>query len=61
LKSLEENHLIAILNVSKNNLTDNSCNELKNFIHLNDSLKEMYLHWNLFTSFGGKIIFEALI
>jgi Ran GTPase-activating protein (RanGAP) involved in mRNA processing and transport len=54
---------IKILNLSNNNLTSVCCENISRFLRSNDSLCELYLHWNkidykggesLFSSFGGR-------
>jgi hypothetical protein len=44
---------IKILNLSDNNLTSVSCETIGRFLRKNDSLRELYLHWNKIDHKGG--------
>lgn len=52
LKGVLANKTIRILNLSKNNLTNRICEDLKVILDSNE-LHELYLHWNVLTAPGG--------
>ena len=51
---------MSLLNISKNQITNASFPFLKAMLESNDSLEELYLHWNSIKGFGGAEIFKAL-
>ena len=42
-----------MINLSNNKITDESCKELSNVIYKNNSLCELYLHWNAISKKGS--------
>ncbi|CAD8076826.1 unnamed protein product [Paramecium sonneborni] len=60
-KSMQKNNTVKLLNVSKNQITNASYPFIKQMIETNDSLEELYLHWNLIKGSGGAELFKALI
>jgi hypothetical protein len=52
---------IKILNLSNNNLTSVCCETISKFLRRNDSLRELYLHWNKIDYKGGELIFSSFI
>ena len=52
---------IKILNLSNNNLTSVCCDTIGRFLGINDSLRELYLHWNKIDYIGGELLFSNII
>ena len=52
--------MLRKLNVNKNFLGSRFAQKLKEFLHGNKHLQELYLSWNEFTSKGVKLIMEAV-
>ncbi|EAR90528.1 hypothetical protein TTHERM_00118760 (macronuclear) [Tetrahymena thermophila SB210] len=50
---------IAVLNISKNGITDSSCEGISELLK-NSQLQELYLHWNNISSQGGLAIAQGL-
>ncbi|CAK90105.1 unnamed protein product (macronuclear) [Paramecium tetraurelia] len=59
-KAMSKNLSVETLNISKNKITNNAHQSLKQLIESNDTLLELYLRWNSIKGSGGVEIFKAL-
>ena len=57
---LSQYGMLRKLNVSKNYLGSRFAQKLKEFMHGNKYLQELYVSWNEFTTKGAKVILEAV-
>ena len=58
--AIEDNARLKKLNLSKNDLKDDSAEILKTMLINNDVIRELYLRWNNFSSKGGLILLEGV-
>ncbi|CAD8120300.1 unnamed protein product [Paramecium sonneborni] len=58
--ALQDNDYLILLNLSRNNITDNCTNDLSNYLKKSNVLFELYLHFNSISSKGGINIWKAL-
>jgi Ran GTPase-activating protein (RanGAP) involved in mRNA processing and transport len=52
------NNSISSLNLSKNLISDTSCEIISEVIYRKINIREIYLHWNRITTKGGEFIFN---
>lgn len=55
------NYSLRRLNLSRNYLTNQCCDSLKNILQKNPYLQELYLYWNNIKSQGGQKLFQGLL
>lgn len=58
---LEKQVQLKYLNLSKNKLSQEICESLKEYLVENEYLDELYLHWNEIRSKGFSLIGEAMM
>ena len=58
--SLDRNKHLEILSLKENNLTDKCSDSLCQNLINHPTLREIYLRWNHFSSFGGRKFFSGL-
>lgn len=57
---MSQNNSVEKLNISKNLIKQQSCAALKSMLEMNDSILELYLHWNSIKGSDALEIFKVL-
>jgi len=60
-KAAAEKVGLVSLNLSKNVITDLSCNIISDMLSKNYTIKELYLRWNKITKTGAEVLFNGMI
>lgn len=54
------NNSLKMINFSKNQITDASCEPISDVIYRKNNMQEIYLHWNRINNKGADLIFNQL-